>query len=130
VKNKRKILATAASSRPKRNKGINKPLNQYSLVPASDVESNSSHYSRSASPFLPSDGSTDTENSGEEGEVTKNLGKDMSDQPAIGKNTKKHVKKTQPLDAIIAPLTKKITADQVGETQTNDTEKQEPSAEA
>jgi ssDNA-binding replication factor A large subunit len=130
VKNKRKILATAASSRPKRNKGINKPLNQYSLVPASDVESNSSHYSRSASPFLPSDESTDTENSGEEGDVTKNLGKDMSDQPAIGKNTQNHGKETQPLDAIIAPLTKKITADQVGETQTNDTEKQEPSAEA
>jgi hypothetical protein len=123
-------LATAASSRPKRNKGINKYVNQYSLVPASDVESNSSHYSRSASPFLPSDGRTDTENSGEEGEVTKNLGKEMSDQPVVCKNTKKHGKKTQPLDEIIAPLTKKITADQVGETQTNDTEKQEPSAEA
>jgi hypothetical protein len=54
------ILATAASSRPKRNKGINKSLNQDDVVPASDVESNSSHYSRSASPFLPSDGSTDT----------------------------------------------------------------------
>jgi hypothetical protein len=130
VKNKRKILATAASSRPKRNKGINKSLNQDALVPASDVESNSSHYSRSASPFLPSDGSTDTENSGEEGEVTKTLGKEMSDQPVVVKNTKNHGKNTQPLEDIIVPLTKKITADQVGETQTNDTKKQEPSAEA
>jgi hypothetical protein len=102
VKNKRKILATAASSRPKRNKGINKSLNQDALVPAIDVESNSSHYSRSASPFLPSDGSTDIENSGEEGEVTKNLGKELSDQPVVRKNTKKHGNKTQPLEEIIA----------------------------
>jgi hypothetical protein len=43
VKNKRKILAVAASSRPKRNKSINNYLNQDDLVPASDVESNSSH---------------------------------------------------------------------------------------
>jgi hypothetical protein len=130
VKNKQKIMATAASSRPKRNKGINKSLNQDALVPASDVESNSSRYSRSASPFLPSDGSTETENSGEEGEVTKNSGKEMSDKPVVGKNTKKHGKKTQPLEEIIAPLTKKITADQVGETQTINTKKQEPNAEA
>jgi hypothetical protein len=129
VKNKRKIFATAASNRPKRNKGIAKSLNQDALVPASDVESNSFHYSRSASPFLPSDGSTYTENSGEEGEVTKNLGKELSDQPAVSKSTKKHGKKTQPLEEIIAQLTKKITADQVGETQTDDTKKQEPSAE-
>jgi hypothetical protein len=76
LKNTQKILATAASSRPERNKGIRKSLNQDALVPASDVESNSYHYSRSASPFLPSDGSTDTENSGEEEEVTNNSGKE------------------------------------------------------
>jgi hypothetical protein len=34
------------------------------------------------------------------------------------------------LEEIIAPLTKKVTEDQVVETQTNDTERQEPSAEA
>jgi hypothetical protein len=129
AKNKRKILATAASSRPKRNKGIIKSLNQDALLPASDVEISSSHYSHSTSPFFPSDGSADTENSGEEGEVTNNLGKDMSDQPVVGKNTKKHGKKTQPLEEIIAKLTKKITADQVGETQTDNTQKQEPIAE-
>jgi hypothetical protein len=78
---------------------------------------------------LLSDGSTYTENSGEEGEVTKNLGKEMSDQPVVGKNTKKHGKKKQPLEEIIAQLTKKITADQVGKTQTDDTKKQEPSSE-
>jgi hypothetical protein len=129
VKNTQKILATAANSRPKCNKGINKSLNQDALVPASDVDSNSSHYSRSASPFLPSDGSTDTENSVEKEEVTKNLGNEMSHQPVVGKNTK-HGKKTQPLEEIIAPLTKKITPDQVGETQKNDMDKQESSAEA
>jgi hypothetical protein len=69
---------------------------------------------------LPSDGSTDTENSGEEVEVTKNLGKEMSDQPVVGKNTKKHGNKTQPLEEIISQLTKKVTADQVGETQTDE----------
>jgi hypothetical protein len=126
---KRKILATAASTRPKRNKGIIKSLNQDALVPASDVESSSSPYSRSASPFLPSDGSTDTENSGDEGKVTKNLGKEMSDQPHVSKNTDKHGKKNQPLKEIIVQLTKKITAAQVGKTQTDDTKKQEPCAE-
>jgi hypothetical protein len=79
---------------------------------------------------LPSDGSTDTENSGEEGEVTKILDNEMIDQPVFGKNTKKYLNKTQPLKDIIAPLAKKITADQVGEIQTNDMERQEPSAEA
>jgi hypothetical protein len=62
--------------------------------------------------------------------VTKNLGKEMTDQHVVGKNTKNHGKKTQPLEEIIAPLIKNITAEQVGETQTNDTKKQEPSAEA
>jgi hypothetical protein len=94
---KRKILATAASTRSKRNKGIIKYFNQDALVPASDVESSSSPYSRSASPFLPSDGSTDTENSGDEGKVTKNLGKEMSDQPHVSNNTDKHGNKNQPL---------------------------------
>jgi hypothetical protein len=79
---------------------------------------------------LPSDGSTYTENSGEEGEVTKNLVKGMSEQPVVGKNTKRQRKKTQPLEDIAVSLTKKITADQVGETHTNNTKKQEPSAEA
>jgi hypothetical protein len=50
---KRKILATAASTRPKRNKGIIKSLNQDALVPESDVESSSSPYSRSAYFSLP-----------------------------------------------------------------------------
>jgi hypothetical protein len=44
-------------------------------------------------------------------------------------DTNKHGKKTQPLEEIIAQLTKNITADQVGETQTDDTKKHEPSAE-
>jgi hypothetical protein len=61
--------------------------------------------------------------------VTKNLGKEMSNQSVVGKNTKKHGKKTQPLEDIIAQLTKNITVDQVGETQTDDTKKHEPSAE-
>jgi hypothetical protein len=52
VKNIRNVLATAASSRPKRNKGVNKYLSKDALVPASDVESNSSNYSRSAFIFF------------------------------------------------------------------------------
>jgi hypothetical protein len=67
------------------------------LVPASDVESSSSPYSRSASLFLPSDDSTDTENSGDKGKVTKNLGKEMSDQPHVSKNTDKHGNKNEPV---------------------------------
>jgi hypothetical protein len=78
---------------------------------------------------LPSDGSTDTENSGEEGKVIKNLGKEMTDQPHVIKNTDKHGKKNQPLKEIIVQLTKKITEAQVGKTQTDDTKKQEPCAE-
>jgi hypothetical protein len=62
------------------------------VVPASDVESSSSHYSRSPSPFLPSDSGTDTENSGEEGEVKNNLEKEMSDQPVFGNNSNKQGK--------------------------------------
>jgi hypothetical protein len=65
VKYKRKIVATAASIRPKRHQGINKSLNENDVVPSSDVERSSSDYSRSPSPFLPSDSGTDTENSGE-----------------------------------------------------------------
>jgi hypothetical protein len=86
VKYKRKIVVTAASSRPKRHQGINRSLNENDLVPASDVESSSSDYSRIPSPFLLSDSGTDTENSGEEGEVKNNLKKEMSDQPVFGKN--------------------------------------------
>jgi hypothetical protein len=104
VKNKRKIFSIAASSRQKRNKCMHKSLNQDALVPASDVESNCSHYSSSAFPFLLSDGSTDTENSGEEVEVTTNLGKEMSDQPGVGNNTNNRGDKTQPLEEIIAQL--------------------------
>jgi hypothetical protein len=92
VKYKRKILATAASSRPKRHKGINKSLNENAVVPASDVDSSSSDYSRSPSPFLPSDSGTDTENSGEEGEVKNNLEMEMSDQPVFGNNSNKQGK--------------------------------------
>jgi hypothetical protein len=62
------------------------------VVPASDVESSSSDYSRSPSPFLPSDSGTDTENSGEEGEVKNNLEKEMSDQPVFGNNSKQQGK--------------------------------------
>jgi hypothetical protein len=58
VKYKRKIVATAASSRPKLHQGINKSLNENAVVPASDVESSSSDYSRNPSPFLPSDSGT------------------------------------------------------------------------
>jgi hypothetical protein len=92
VKYRRKIVATAASSRPKRQQGINKSLNENAVVPASDVESSSSHYSRSPSPFLPSDIGTDSENSGEEGEVKNNLEKEMSDQPVFGNNSNKQGK--------------------------------------
>jgi len=92
VKYKRKILATAASSRPKRHKGINKSLNENDVVPASDVDSSSSDYSRSPSPFLPSDSGTDTENSGEEGEVKNNLEMEMSDQPVFDNNSNKQGK--------------------------------------
>jgi hypothetical protein len=92
VKYKRKIVATAASSRPKRHQGINKYLNENAVVPASDVQSSSSEYSHSPSPFLPSDSSTDTENSGEEREVKNNLEKEMSDQPVFGNNSNKQGK--------------------------------------
>jgi hypothetical protein len=92
VKYKRKIVVTAASSRPKRHQGINKSLNENAVVPASDVDSSSSDYSRSPSPFLPSDSGTDTENSGEEGEVKNNLEKEMSDQPVFGDNLNKQGK--------------------------------------
>jgi hypothetical protein len=85
-------VATAASSRPKRHQGINKSLNENDVVPASDVESSSSHYSRSPSPFLPSDSGTETENSGEEGEVKNNLEKEMRDQPVFGNNSNKQGK--------------------------------------
>jgi hypothetical protein len=84
-------VATAASSRPKRHQCINKSLNENAVLPASD-ESRSSDYSRSPSPFLPSDSGTDTENSGEEGEVKKNLEKEMSDQPVFGNNSNKQGK--------------------------------------
>jgi hypothetical protein len=92
VKYKRKIVVTAASSRPKRHQGIKNSLNENDVVPASDVESSSSHFSRSPSPFLPSDSSTDIENSGEEGEVKTNLEKEMSDQPVFGNNSNKQGK--------------------------------------
>jgi hypothetical protein len=92
VKYKRKIVATAVSSRPKRHNGINKSLNENAVVPASDVDSSSSDYSRSPSPFLPSDSGTDTENSGEEGELKNNLEMEMSDQPVFGNNSKKQGK--------------------------------------
>jgi hypothetical protein len=85
-------VATAASSRPKRHQGINKSLNENDVVPVSDVESSSSDYSRSPSPCLPSDSGTDTENSGEEGEVKINLEKEMSDQPVFGNNSDKQGK--------------------------------------
>jgi hypothetical protein len=92
VKYKRKIVATAASSRPKRHQGINKSVNENDVVPASDVASSSSDYSHSPSPFLLSDSGTDTENSGEEGEVKNNLEKEMSDQPVFGNNSNKQGK--------------------------------------
>jgi hypothetical protein len=74
VKYKKKILATVASSRPKRHKGINKSLNKNAVVPASDVDRSIYDYSRIPSPFLSSDSGTDTEHSGEEGEVKNNFG--------------------------------------------------------
>jgi hypothetical protein len=85
-------VATATSSRPKRHKGINKSLNENVVVPASDVGSSSSDYSRSPSPLLPSDSGTDTENSGEEGEVKNNLEMEMSDQPVFGNSSNKQEK--------------------------------------
>jgi hypothetical protein len=66
-------------------------LNENDVVPVSDVESRSSHYSRRISPFLPSDSGTD-KHSGEEGEVKNNLEKQMSDQPVFGNNSNKKVK--------------------------------------
>jgi hypothetical protein len=92
VKYKRKIVATTASSRPKHHQGINKSLNENAVVPASDVEISSSDYSRSPSPFLPSDSGTDTENSGEEGEVKNNLENEMSDQSVFGNISNKQGK--------------------------------------
>jgi hypothetical protein len=86
VKCKRKIVATAASSRPKRHKGINKYLNENAVETASDVDSSISDYSRSPSPFLRSDSGTDTENSGEEREVKNNLEMEMSHQPVFSNN--------------------------------------------
>jgi hypothetical protein len=41
---------------------------------------------------LPSDSGTDTENSGEEGEVKNNLEMEMSDQPVFGNNSNKQGK--------------------------------------
>jgi hypothetical protein len=61
--------------------------------------------------------------------VTKNWGKEMSDQPHVSNNTDKHGNKNQPLKEIIVQLTKKITAAQVGKTQMDDTKRQEPCAE-
>jgi hypothetical protein len=92
VKYKMKIVATATSSRPKRHQGIKKSLNENDVVPAIDVESSSPHYSRSPSPFLPSDSGTDKENSGEEGEVKTSLEKEMSDEPVFGNNSNKQGK--------------------------------------
>jgi hypothetical protein len=92
VKYKRKIMATAASSHPNRYKGINNSLNENAVVPASDVDSISSDYSRSHSPFLTSDSGTDTENSGKKGEVKNNLEMEMSDQPVFGNNSNKQGK--------------------------------------
>jgi hypothetical protein len=76
------VLPTATSSRPpKRNKGKNTSLNEYALVPPSDVESDQSRYSQSESTYRYSDGSTESEASEEEGQATKKLTTDMLEQP-------------------------------------------------
>jgi hypothetical protein len=52
------VVPTTASSRPKRNKGMNTYLNEDALVPPSDVQSEKSRYSSSGSAYASSDGTT------------------------------------------------------------------------
>jgi hypothetical protein len=70
------VLTTAASSRPRRNKGRNTYLNEDALVPPIDVDSDQSHYSRSESGYRSSDVTTESKSSEEEGQAIKSLATD------------------------------------------------------
>jgi hypothetical protein len=84
-------VPTAASSRPKRNKGTKKSLNDDTLVLPSDVDSDQSHYSPSGSEYAEAYVSTEYESSEEEGKAIKNLATDMMEQPV---NDERPFKKT------------------------------------